>query len=306
MYYCGWDGGGTKTEICLNDGRGTVIGQAVFGPLNPNGASRETVLKTVRDALDHMAAQPGGLAACGGLVIGMAGISNESARAFLSGALSEQGYRGNLRLLGDQEIALAGAVCGPGAILIAGTGSVCFGRDAAGNPFRSGGYGYLIDDCGSGYFIGRDILAAVVRAEDGRGPETVLTGAVFGALGVSKVPEMITWLYSPETGKKEIAALARLLLPALEQKDPAAVRIADRAAEELSCLALAAFRKAGLHAGELALAGSILTRCAAIRQGVTERVQRELPGVRVTAPRRPASYGAARLAETFFQPCSPS
>lgn len=80
---------------------------------------------------------------------------------------------------------------------MAGTGAICCGRDGAGNRTRVGGYGYLIDDGGSGYALGRDILTAVVRAADGRGPATALTQAVFAALGVRSVGEIITWLYAP-------------------------------------------------------------------------------------------------------------
>ena len=167
MLYCGWDGGGTKTEVCLLDETGRIA-SAVFGPLNPNGAARDRVPETVKACVNYMKEQAGSLSEIAGLVVGMAGISNLSARSLLENALADVGWTGPLRLLGDQEIALAGAVEGPGMLLIAGTGSVCCGRDAAGNLFRVGGYGYLIDDCGSGWAIGRDILSAVVRAEDGR------------------------------------------------------------------------------------------------------------------------------------------
>ena len=112
MYYCGWDGGGTKTGVCLLDGAGRVLGEAAFGPLNPNDASRETVLQTVGEAISYMKKQPGGLAACGGLVIGAAGISNARVAALLSGAVADCGYTGKLRLLGDQEIALAAVRAG--------------------------------------------------------------------------------------------------------------------------------------------------------------------------------------------------
>ena len=296
MYYCGWDGGGTKTGVCLLDGAGRVLGEAAFGPLNPNGASRETVLQTVGEAISYMKKQPGGLAACGGLVIGAAGISNARVAALLSGAVADCGYTGKLRLLGDQEIALAGAIDGPGAVLIAGTGSVCFGKDGQGRPFRAGGYGYLIDDGGSGYAIGRDILTAVARAHDGRGPETCLTEAVFASLGIGELNQMITWLYSPETGKKEIASLAPLLLPALERQDEAAMLIAQKAAEELCGLAAAFWKQSGIQNGELALLGSIFHYYAPIRRMVEKRLQALLPQAAVIEPRGSAALGAAKLA----------
>lgn len=303
-YYCGWDGGGTKTGVCVVDEQGRTVAERAFGPLNPNGAPRETVRRTVADCLEFMDSLPGGLAACGGLVIGMAGVSNENARHFMEETLASCGYAGPARLLGDQEIALAGAVEGPGAILIAGTGSVCFGRDKQGRNFRSGGYGYLIDDCGSGYAIGRDILTAVVRAADGRGVPTCLTAAVFERLDVREIGQVITWLYSAETGKKQIAALSDLLLPALQAGDAAARAIADRAAADLADLAIAAWKKAGLEQGELALNGSILTYYPVIRQGVIDRLLAELPEAAVIDPRRPAATGAALLAADFYSPRS--
>ena len=182
MYYCGWDGGGSTTKALALDALGNKIGDAVFGPLNPNGASLDTVEKTVQNAVRWMAGLPGGIAGCRGLVAGMAGVSNRQAAQTVEEAVRSSGYTGPFRLLGDQEIALAGAIQGHGAILIAGTGAVCFGRDAEGTTFRTGGYGYLIDDGGSGYALGRDMLAAVVRAFDGRGPATCLTALVYQAL----------------------------------------------------------------------------------------------------------------------------
>ncbi len=296
QYFCGWDGGGTKTEVCLVNEEGAMIACRSFGPLNINGASQATVRQSVRDAVDFMASQPGGLSACGGLVIGMAGASNQDAVRLMESAVRNAGYQSSLHIRGDQEIALEGAVQGHGAVLIAGTGAICFGRDPAGNRFRVGGYGYLIDDGGSGYAIGRDILAAAARDVDGRGPDTCLKDMVFDALHVQDMPGVITWLYGPQTGKKEIAALAPLLLPALEAKDEAALGIAQKAAVDLAELVIAGWRKTGMRDGELALMGSILTRYAPIRRLVEERLRSALPLLHVAPPRASAAWGAAMLA----------
>lgn len=295
-FYCGWDGGGTKTEVCLMNESGAVIASSAFGPLNINGASEDTVRRSVQDAVDFMASQTGGLAACGALVIGMAGASNQDAVRMMENAVRSAGYLGPLRILGDQEIALEGAIQGHGAVLIAGTGAICFGRDQAGNRFRVGGYGYLIDDGGSGYAIGRDILCATARAVDGRGEDTCLKASVFEALKVQDMGGIITWLYGPSTGKKEIAALAPLLLPALEAGDAVALSIAQKAASELSELILTGWRKTGMEDGELALTGSILTRFLPIRQMVENKIHAALPEIRILSPRGSAAQGAAMLA----------
>ncbi len=302
MYYCGWDGGGSKTAVCVTDLQGAVIAENTFGPLNPNGAAPEAVEASVRDCVDLMELQPGGKDACAGLVIGLAGISSRGAAEFAENAVRRCGYRGKLKLTGDHEIALAGAIRGPGAILIAGTGSVCFGRDDAGRFFRTGGYGHLIGDEGGGFSIGRDILIAVTRASDGRGPATSLTAEVFRRLNFGGIPELLSWLYAPDIGKKQVASLAPLLLPALARGDEIARAIEKKAARELAELVTAAWKKAGMREGEIALAGGVVTHFDPIREDLETELRKALPQARVGAPRHSAAYGAATLARELFAP----
>lgn len=300
MYFCGWDGGASSTKACVLSPRGEETEAFEMGPLNPNGAAKETVRQSVADGVARMRQLPEGLEGCGGLVIGIAGVSNESAAQLVRDAVRACGYLGPLRLMGDQEIALAGAIDGPGAILIAGTGSVCFGRDGEGRPFRTGGFGYLIDDGGSGYAVGRDILSAAVRASDGRGEKTALTELVFSKLGISGIPGLVTWLYSPGTGKREVASLAPLLLQAIRMNDHTACQIALRAGDDLAELVLCAWKTAGMTGGELALFGSILTYYPEIRSRLLDRLQSSLPSLTIVAPRRTAARGAADLARAQF------
>lgn len=296
MLYCGWDGGGTKTEVAIVDDHGSPVASATFGPLNINGADAARIRETVSAAMSFMAAQWGGLPNYGALVVGMAGVSNREAAPRLSAALRDAGWSGPLSIVGDQEIALSGAIQGHGAVLIAGTGSICFGRDPLGHFFRVGGYGYRIDDVGSGYAIGRDILTAVVRAGDGRSRPTLLTDLVFSALGLEDIGSLITWLYADTTGKKEIASLARLLESALARQDEAALSIAARSAEDLAELVLTGWRKSGMRDGELALTGSILNHNEWIRHQTTLRISRALPALRIREPLASPAIGAARLA----------
>lgn len=124
------------------------------GALNPNGtvAGREATA----DLLRNMAALPGGLDACRMLCIGAAGISNPATRVHLQNALQAGGYHGPVTFTGDQQTALYGALGGPGGIvLIAGTGSICYGQSTDGREARSGGWGSLMDDEGGGFALGR-------------------------------------------------------------------------------------------------------------------------------------------------------
>ena len=302
MYYCGWDGGGTKTTVCILDQNGEHIAEASFGPLNANGAAIGHVEQTVNDALAFMARQPGGLSACGGLVIGMAGISNRSFREHMEQMVRSHHYMGHLHITGDQVIALNGAISGPGAILIAGTGSICYGRDADGEPFRVGGYGYLIDDLGSGYAIGRSILNAVVCASDHRAEPTALTKLLYDSLGIASIGSLISWLYAGTTGKKESAGRAPLLLEGLALEDAASERIAEESADALAQLVLTGFHSHGISTGELALNGSIFSYFPTIRERVTKIIEENLPDVRIIEPRKSPAEGAARFAYHAFSP----
>ena len=300
IYYCGWDGGASKTHVCITDENGVILAEKIFGPINISGASDETVANTIRNCMDFMKSLPYGIKNYNGLVIGVAGISNEGATQFIKETLKQEGYSGNLYLTGDNEIALSGSINGPGAVLIAGTGSICFGRDENGKTFRCGGYGYLIDDEGSGYAIGRDILIAVTKAYDGRAPETCLTEAVYNQLNVNDQKGVITWLYSPETEKKQIAALAPLLIPALNKNDNAANEIAQKAIKALTHLVTASCNKANLKNGEVALLGSIFTNYTYIKEQVINSIKSELPQIKIVIAQHSAAQGAANLARELF------
>ena len=302
MWYCGWDGGGTKTEVCVTDEKGRILDRRVFGPLNPNGTDLKQVRETVRQAAEMMRSQPGAEEACGGLVIGVAGNSSLNTAKVMKEALAAAGWQGRYILKGDHEVALAGAIDGYGAILIAGTGTVCYGKDPDGNYFRVGGFGYLVDDLGGGYAIGRDILKAVIRAADQRESATVFTGLVADRLGIPEgdMRALTTWMYAPETGKKEIASLADLLPEALSIADPAACRIAAKAADDLAELVLAGWHRSGMKDGELAFAGSILQKIPEIREAVREQILKSYPEIRIMDPLRTPAEGAARMARMEF------
>lgn len=295
-FAAGVDGGGTKTALCCVGGEDQTLGRAVFGALNVNGAPKAQVRDTLGEILRWIRDHEAKWGPCRALVVGTAGASNPEAVSLMEETLREGGYTGTLRVTGDQQIALRGAVGRVGAVLIAGTGTICCGQNAQGESHRSGGYGYLIDDEGSGYAIGRDILSAVVRAQDGRGVPTVLTEIVFRHLGISGIPELIRVTYQNATEKRHMAALAPLLLQGLEQGDTASVAIAERAAYELSLLLATVLRRLQLEDGPFAFVGGVLSHYPSIAGGVLTHIQRCFPRARHIQPQGDAAMGAAQLA----------
>ena len=155
---------------------------------------------------------------------------------------------------------------------------------------RAGGYGHLIDDKGSAYDISIRILEAVVRAEDGRGQSTVFTELVFDRLGIKDIRELIGYVYSKDTSKGDIAALAPLLSEGIKRSDPVAVAIEDAVVDELNSLVMAVKKRLD-YGFEVALWGSVLQKNDHIREKLQKRA-----GLKMFFPKEDASVGALRLA----------
>ena len=287
-FAAGVDGGGTRTTVECRAMDGTALCREVLGPFNLNSVGEARFTGLLEEIADFLRKK----GECTALCIGAAGISNPRVRE-----LTAQVMDGLCpwRLAGDHEIALHGALSGePGIALIAGTGSICCGKNERGESVRAGGWGHLIDDGGSGYALGRDVLTAVVRQWDGRGEDTVLARLVLEFLKIDTPQELIAYVYSGD--KSRIAALAPLAGQAVEQGDRAALLIYENNGAELGELVLAAARRLGMASGVVALLGGLLTRDARLRGALSTWLAERAPGLRCAEPRQDAAAGAAMLA----------
>lgn len=288
MFIAGIDGGGTHTRIELRDMENRVIRRAEFGPFNINSIGESAFRALLREVF----AWCGGLADCARLCVGAAGISNPRMEQVLAEELELAGFRGQWKLCGDQEIALRGAMDGPGAVVIAGTGSICFGKNAAGKTARSGGYGHLIDDGGSGYALGRDVLGSAVRCADGRVKDSGIFQAVCERLG-GGVEKIVPFVYSPETDKSAIAKFAAIALEQADRGDREAWRILHQEARELAELVRAVQETLDMPKCRIALLGGLLSSENPYRQAAVDTLT--YLGAVVPA-RHDALWGAAQMA----------
>lgn len=287
MFVAGIDGGGTHTRLELRGEDNQLLRREKFGPFNLNSIGEGAFRQLLRQVFSHC----GAMADCKSLCVGGAGISNPRVGQILEEELENVGFSGRWKLCGDQEIALRGAMDGPGVAVIAGTGSICFGKNAAGQTARSGGYGHLIDDGGSGYALGRDVLSAAVRTADGRGncPETLK--AVYAKLQASSPADIVSFVYGPNTDK---AAIAQFAAVALEQEASGESRqILARGAEELADMVAAVQKQLGLEGCSIALLGGLLSSDNPYRRLVCQHLTRL--GVPM-APKHDALWGAAQMA----------
>jgi len=254
-------------------------------------AAAESILNAAREASGGR-----GIGAFEASVMGVAGTDRPSGAEALRGRLSGLDW-GRLSIVSDAAVALAGATgCRPGVVVVSGTGSVAYGENGEGKRARAGGWGWRLGDEGSGYSIGNGALIASLRALDGRGPKTSLTGKVMKALGLGDIAGLVDLIYSGGMRNTEVASLTPLVGEAAEEGDAVARRILEEAGEELGLAASAVAGRLGMKDGfTVALTGGVFN-LAPVREALGRVLGKAQPGCRMIEPRFEPDIGAALLA----------
>lgn len=293
----GIDAGATKTVGYLADERERLLAEShapgvnfqTSGPL-----AIETILRQVVQAL--VPSQLGGLSA---VAVGMAGVDlGEEARE-VQAALGRIGCTAPVVVVNDALIALrAGAGDKPGIVIISGTGSIVYGCNRAWQAARAGGWGHIIGDEGSGYWIGREALMAVVRAADGRGPATELTREVLAHFQIIDTAELRPIVYDRELPRMNVAALGPIVQRAVELADTAATTIVERAADELTLGAksVAAHLEMDMVDCPIVLAGGVFGVVPALHEALSTRLTKLFNRCRVQRLEQEPALGAIRIA----------
>jgi N-acetylglucosamine kinase-like BadF-type ATPase len=256
-YILGVDGGGTKTLALLGDLDGNVLARGVSGPSNYNAIGFDSACSSLESAI-HLARKdyPGEISA---LCLGLAGAGRkEDIERFQNWAIQEF-PKTTVKVVSDAEILLmAGASYGPALALICGTGSIVYGRTVTGELIRAGGWGYLFGDEGSGYAIGIAALRAVMRAHDGRGPETPLSELVLERYSLHTPPELVQAIYAAAAPSAAVATLSDLVEQAAGRGDSMAIAILEESARELAGTIAAVYSKLGTSAVPLVITGGTI------------------------------------------------
>ncbi|HEX6534926.1 MAG TPA: BadF/BadG/BcrA/BcrD ATPase family protein [Gemmatimonadaceae bacterium] len=298
----GVDGGGSKTRVVVADEHGAQLGSAesVGSAVRPGEAERsaDVIGGAVREALascqmTHVLPKV--------LCVGVAGVGRETERQALWQALVSRELAEDVVVHADAVVALDDAFGdGPGILLIAGTGSIAYGRGPTGTQLRCGGWGPVCGDEGSGAWIGRRALSVVTSSADGREPETALVGAVLTAAELNEVGELVGW--AAAASAPQLASLAPVVVSVAEGGDLRANAILSLAAEELvlhvRTLARRLFQDERA-ACPVALGGGLLSPGSPLRKRVEHRLKSSVPGAQVqpgeVRPVRGAVRGALRF-----------
>lgn len=239
-YLLGIDGGGTKTRFVLTDLCGIPVRYYDGNRSNPSDIGLDGMTDVLADGIGRVT-DGIGKEKIAAVFAGLAGAGARKKET--AGRLRSLFTPGTAVSVGTDAVNMLSCAHseGDGGLIIAGTGSGCFVRKDE-EIFMVGGWGYLIDDGGSGFAVGRDGLNAVFRAVDGRGEKTLLSDTFSEALGYDAsraVPEVY------EKGKPFIASLAPAVFRAAEAGDRIAGAILAENAEKLTELAVTAVKRAG-------------------------------------------------------------
>lgn len=236
--FMGIDGGGSALRIAIVSADLKLLASLRSGTANPSLIGRDAAQAVIRrgiaQILDKASLRPGDIAASG---IGIAGASNLHSRDWLVRTVKPALPDSLLAPSSDLEIALIGALGRrDGILLLAGTGSAVYGIAPCGQHLQIGGWGYLLGDEGSGYWIGMQLLRRLIAQFDAgiSHVDDPLTGSCLATLGLKQPRELIAWLYrSADAPASRIADLAELVLTTAASGEKWATDTVNAAAKHL-------------------------------------------------------------------------
>ena len=286
----GLDIGGTHSRARLSRD-GNVVAEVEGGSASLTAAGEERARAALGELVERL-----GLTGHGpmdAICAGSAGSGSTQARDFLHRFLAPLTRSGTVLVVNDARLALPAAGLDEGIALIGGTGSTALGV-AGGREVQAGGWGYLLGDEGSGYWVVRAAVHELADRQD-RGADLGELGRLLLALsGAHDVPDLVQRFYDQPNPD----GWARHARGVLDGQDPAAGPILGRAADELAALVkIAAQRLAGAADLPVVLAGGLLAGYPPLAEAVQARVRAVLPAAQVSVVTEPPVAGAVRLAE---------
>jgi N-acetylglucosamine kinase-like BadF-type ATPase len=230
----GIDGGGTRTRAQLANLEGAILGKGEAGASNPLAHGMESAQReleaAIANAFESARIQRQRAAA---LVMGLGGASQTQEQTELQGWARER-FADHVAVVHDGEILLAAGTSEHwGIALVAGTGSLAWGRNRAGKTARAGGWGYLLGDEGSGFDLARQALRAATQFADGRGEPTHLLEQILTFWNLAEPNDLLPKVYRSGLTHQDIAKLAPIVLQTAEMADDVALNLVHQAADSL-------------------------------------------------------------------------
>lgn len=267
MYFLGIDGGGTKTKGVITDESGVIIAESSVGATNPNNVPRDRLEAAFKNLFSDLEKKSNmDIEHVQQVFAGLSGVSRPADKIKMQQFLATlMGKNGNVSVDNDAVPALYSGTLGEsGIVQISGTGSITYGINEQDTHDRVGGWGYLIDEKGSGFSIGQDGLGAAFRSHDGLGGDTLLHESILDHFQVDSLPEVIHPVYHADNVKEGIATLGKLVFDAADKDDEMALSIINDHGEAIGlrivCLIEKLFNGKSNRPIPVVLAGGVFKR----------------------------------------------
>ncbi|GKV56848.1 N-acetylmuramic acid/N-acetylglucosamine kinase [Sporosarcina sp. NCCP-2222] len=306
MYVIGIDGGGTQTTGIVSDEFGRVHMYAKTGRSNPNTMNRKEFAAVMADLLQTLSLQnPVVFEQVSCCFAGLAGVGESGKDEEVAHLLRDLLPDGaSITVRNDAFNALYSGTLGKaGIVQIAGTGAITFGINDRGETARSGGWGYLFDDEGSGFYLGNEALRHIFKAHDERGPSTSLSDRVLHHFSAASVPDVISSIYGEEHPRSVIAPLSRYVVEEATAGDGIAQTIIEAACEKMieSIVACRQQLFDEEHATTIILSGGVFTGSDLCRNTMIQFAGQCLPSVTLQSTQVPPAVGAVLAGLSVMQ-----
>lgn len=295
-YIIGIDGGGTKTEAVAYTLEGKELSRALTGFSNVLIDKKEAI-KNIITAIDECNLKIANSLEnnnCLAIYLGIAGGESEEVSSFVTRTLTNR-YGVKVKAVNDAVIALASLLKGEDGILtISGTGSISYGV-RQGKVKTAGGWGHLLGDEGSGYFIAIEALRLITLEEDMDKYPSNLSKALLKEMGIENRKDIINFVYGSPKG--EIAALVPVVVSCAQQGESDAIEILKRGGRELAKTTLIVYESLGFK-GHVAIGikGSILTKISMVREEFENTLKESINQVTIINEEVSPTLGAYYLA----------
>ncbi|MDP9111501.1 MAG: hypothetical protein M3M96_07715 [Candidatus Eremiobacteraeota bacterium] len=295
----GVDAGGSSTVVGVSHDA-AFIRKTVGPAANPTSlgvkAASDAIATTIFAALDGVPPNA--------IVVGAAGAGRGEVARDMTAALQSRFSGATVEVSDDAHIALRAAIPqGPGAVLIAGTGSIAYAL-WEGESYRSGGYGYLLGDDGSGFAIGAATAKALLRHYDGRAPRDEFIDAIETALDARSPLDVLARMYGSPNPVTSVASLAPVAIESANRGSRSAGKIVQGAALELAELVKSLVKRAGMSpsSAPIVLAGGLLESNSMLTFLLETRLQNDLPSMPIVKSACEPFAGALAAAERRLHP----
>jgi len=303
-YLLGFDCGATNSEAAVADVEGNILSSLIGKPANflviGSSKASENILSLIKECKEKLNCEYENIKS---IVIGAAGAGREEDATKLKNALLNSASKYGitiklLKVIGDAQIALEGAFPNnSGAIVIAGTGSIIYGKDENGKIYRSGGFGRIVGDEGSGYSIGRKAIQYVAKFYDGCGEKTDIVNSFANKYDINSSEKLLKKVYKENF---DIASVAELVLDSASRDDKTALTILNEESDELILQIQALMKKMNVSKMNISFAGSLILNKNIYSDMMREKIKYSLSGVRVVKAKYPPAQGAINIARKML------